>query len=183
MRPGHDSGLWEHDNEFSVTTRPTPVTPAAGQESVWDYPRPPRLERFAGSVTVELGGTTIASTDHAWRVLETSHPPTYYLPRDSFVEGVLRETSGSSWCEWKGQATYYDLVTDTRSAPRAAWTYPNPSRGFEPIAGAIAVMAALVDRCTVNGEQVVPQPGGFYGGWVTSWIVGPFKGIPGSMNW
>ena len=111
------------------------------------------------------------------------HPPTYYLPRESFAQGVLRETSGSSWCEWKGHATYYDLVTDARTAPRAAWTYPNTSPGFEPIAGVIAVMAALVDRCTVNGEQVVPQPGGFYGGWVTSWIVGPFKGIRGSMNW
>lgn len=166
-----------------MTTQPKPVRPAAGQESVWDYPRPPRLEPFAGSVTVELGGETIASTDHAWRVLETSHPPTYYLPREAFAEGVLRETSGSSWCEWKGQATYYDLLTDTRAAPRAAWSYLNPSPGFEPIAGAIAVMAALVDRCTVNGEEVVPQPGGFYGGWITSWIVGPFKGIRGSMNW
>ncbi len=163
--------------------QPRPIPPAAGQESVWDYPRPPRLEPFAGSVTVELGGTTIASANHAWRVLETSHPPTYYLPREAFTEGVLRETSGSSWCEWKGQATYYDLVTDTRAAPRAAWSYLNPSPGFEPIAGAIAVMAAHVDHCTVNGEEVVPQPGGFYGGWITSWIVGPFKGIRGSTNW
>lgn len=176
--------LWGDDrDENTVTTRPKPVRPAAGQESVWSYPRPPRLERFAGSVTVELGGTTIASTNHTWRVLETSHPPSYYLPRDAFAAGVLRETAGSSWCEWKGQATYYDLVTETRTASRAAWSYLYPSPGFEPIAGAIAVMAALVDRCTVNGEQVVPQPGGFYGGWITSWIVGPFKGISGSMNW
>jgi uncharacterized protein (DUF427 family) len=162
---------------------PKPDAPGPGQESVWDYPRPPRLEDFAGSITVELGGQVIASTTRAWRVLETSHPPTYYLPRDAFSEGVLRPTSGASWCEWKGQARYYDLVADGREAPRAAWTYPHPSRDFASIAGAVAVVAAAVDRCTVNGEQVIPQPGGFYGGWITSWIVGPFKGIPGSTGW
>ena len=166
-----------------MTTRPTPVNPGRGQESVWDYPRPPRLEPFTGSITVELGGQTVASTERAWRVLETSHPPTYYLPHDAFSTGVLREVEGMSWCEWKGQASYYDLVTDTRIAPKAAWTYLNPTPGFEPIAGAIAVMPALVDRCTVNGEDVLPQPGGFYGGWITSWVVGPFKGVPGSMGW
>lgn len=97
--------------------------------------------------------------------------------------GSLRPASGSSWCEWKGQASYYDLVTPTAVAPRAAWTYLSPTPGFTAIAGAVAVMAGLVDRCTVSGEQVVPQPGGFYGGWVTSWIAGPFKGVPGSMGW
>ena len=127
-----------------MTIRPSPVKPGPGQESVWDYPRPPRLERFVGSITVELGGKTIASTTRAWRVLETSHPPTYYLPRDAFfAEGVLRETTGSSWCEWKGQASYYDLVTEKRVAAKAAWSYLNPNPGFEPIAGAVAVMAAL----------------------------------------
>jgi uncharacterized protein (DUF427 family) len=162
---------------------PKPDPPAPGQESVWDYPRPPRLEEFTGSITVEFGGQLIASTTCAWRVLETSHPPTYYLPHDAFAEGVLRPTGGASWCEWKGQARYYDLVADARDAPRAAWTYPEPSRDFARIAGAVAVMAAAVDRCTVNGEDVIPQPGGFYGGWITSWIVGPFKGIPGSTGW
>ena len=96
---------------------------------------------------------------------------------------VLRETSGSSWCEWKGQATYYDLVTHHTSRGAGRVELPPPPLGFEPIADAVAVMAALVDRCTVNGEQVVPQPGGFYGGWITSWIVGPIKGVPGSMEW
>ncbi len=162
---------------------PTPDKPGPGQESVWDYPRPPRLEEFAGSITIELGGQRIASTERAWRVLETSHPPTYYLPASAFPSGVLREATGSSWCEWKGRAAYYDLVTDERVAERAAWTYPQPTPGFEPLAGAIAVMAAQVDRCTVNGEQVQPQPGGFYGGWITSWVCGPFKGVPGSMGW
>lgn len=162
---------------------PRPDKPLPGQESVWDYPRPPRLEEFAGSITVELGGQTIARTDRGWRVLETSHPPTYYLPRESFLDGVLRPASGSSWCEWKGQASYFDLVTDAAVAPRAAWTYLEPTGGFTAIAGALAVMAAQVDRCTVNGEQVLPQPGGFYGGWVTSTVAGPFKGGPGSLGW
>jgi uncharacterized protein (DUF427 family) len=166
-----------------MTARPTPDKPGPGQESVWDYPRPPRLETFLGSITIELGDRTIASTDRAWRVLETSHPPTYYLPPSAFVDGVLRAASGSSWCEWKGQASYYDLVTDDATAERAGWTYLTPTRGFEPLTGAVAVMAAQVDRCTVNGEEARPQPGGFYGGWITSAVAGPFKGIPGSMGW
>ncbi|OBJ55597.1 DUF427 domain-containing protein [Mycobacterium sp. 1423905.2] len=157
--------------------------PAAGQESVWDYPRPPRLEEFTGSITVELGGHTIASTRRAFRVLETSHPPTYYLPREAFTAGALRPAAGTSWCEWKGQASYFDLVTPGREAHRAAWTYERPTPPFAPLAGAVAVMAAQADRCTVNGETVIPQPGGFYGGWITSWVVGPFKGIPGSAGW
>jgi uncharacterized protein (DUF427 family) len=173
----------DEGDHLAVQPWPKPDTAGPGQESVWDYPRPPRLEEFTGSITVELGSRTVASTTRAWRVLETSHPPTYYLPHDAFAKGVLRRADGASWCEWKGQATYYDVVSDTRVAPTAAWTYLHPSRDFAPITGAIAVMAAAVDRCTVNGEQVVPQPGGFYGGWVTSWIVGPFKGIPGSAGW
>jgi len=162
---------------------PTPEPAKSGQGSVWKYPRPPRLEQFTGAITVELGGQTIASTTRAWRVLETSHPPTYYLPRECFAEGALQPVAGSSWCEWKGRASYYDVVSAKKIAPQAAWTYPLPTRGFTAITGAVAVMAALVDRCTVNGEQVVPQPGGFYGGWVTSWVVGPFKGVPGSNAW
>lgn len=162
---------------------PRPDKPRPGQESVWDYPRPPRLEEFTGSITVELGGQTIARTERAWRVLETSHPPTYYLPRECFTDGVLSPAAGSSWCEWKGQASYFDLVTPAAVAPRAAWTYLQPTRGFTAITGAVAVMASQVDRCTVNGEEVVPQPGGFYGGWINSWLAGPFKGVPGSMGW
>jgi len=166
-----------------VAGRPKPERPGPGQESVWDYPRPPRLEEFRGSITVEFGGQTVASTSTGWRVLETSHPPTYYLPADSFAPGTLQPAGGGSWCEWKGQAAYFDIVAGDRVAARAGWTYPHPTPGFEAIAGAIAVMAAAVDRCTVNGEEVSPQPGGFYGGWITSWVVGPFKGVPGSMGW
>jgi uncharacterized protein (DUF427 family) len=162
---------------------PKPDRTGPGEESVWDYPRPPRLETFAGSITIALGGETVASTERGWRVLETSHPPTYYLPRSAFRDGVLRAATGSSWCEWKGVASYFDLVTDARTASRAGWTYVHPTPEFEAIAGAVAVMAAQTDGCTVNGERVEPQPGGFYGGWVTSWIRGPFKGIPGSTGW
>ncbi len=150
---------------------------------MWDYPRPPRLERFAGRITIELGGRTIAETDRSWRVCETSHPPSYYLPADAFEPTVLRPAAGQSWCEWKGRATYFDLLTPQRTAAGAAWTYPDPTPRFRAIAGAIAVMAGAVDRCTVDGEQVVPQPGGFYGGWITSRVVGPFKGIAGSAGW
>ena len=166
-----------------MSRRPSPDAPGPGQESVWDYPRPPRLERTTALLQVELGRAVVAETRAGWRVLETSHPPTYYLPRAAFGEGVLRPAAGTTWCEWKGQASYFDLVSGTTVAPRAAWTYEDPTTGFEPIAGAIAVMAAQVDRCLVDGEVVIPQPGGFYGGWVTSAIVGPIKGIPGSMGW
>ena len=157
----------------------TPRTP----ESVWDYPRPPRVESSGEHVEVELGGLVVAASDQSWRVLETSHPPTYYLPRAAFADGALRPATGHTWCEWKGQASYLDLVAGERVAARAAWTYLSPSPGFEEIAGAVAVMPGLVDRCTVDGELVTPQAGGFYGGWITSRVTGPFKGEPGTLGW
>ena len=163
------------------TPQPEPAAP--GQESVWDYPRPPRLERTAALLEVLLGGAVIGSTREGWRVLETSHPPTYYLPRGSFVAGALRPAVGSSWCEWKGQASYLDLVSGDVVAARAAWTYEQPTAGFEELTGAVAVMAAQVDECRVDGEVVTPQPGAFYGGWITASVVGPFKGVPGSAGW
>jgi uncharacterized protein (DUF427 family) len=152
-------------------------------ESVWDYPRPPRVEPSDELVEVELGGRVVASTRTSWRVLETSHPPTYYLPRAAFEDGALRPATGRSWCEWKGQAGYFDVVAGETVAARAAWTYELPSPGFEGLAGAVAVMPGLVDRCTVDGEVVQPQAGGFYGGWITSRVVGPFKGGPGTNGW
>lgn len=163
--------------------RPRPEKPGPGQESVWDYPRPPALETSSESIEIWLGGERIAATTRSWRVLETSHPPTYYLPAEAFADGVLRPAAGSSHCEWKGQASYYDLVTAERVAPRAAWTYLDPTPRFVDLAGAVAVMAAQVDRCVVEGETVTPQPGGFYGGWITSRVVGPFKGEPGTWGW
>ncbi len=154
---------------------------------MWDYPRPPALEQTKVCITVELGGRVVARTTSAWRVLETSHPPTYYLPAEAFEPGVLREAAGASWCEWKGEASYFDLVSAGPQgevvAPKAAWTYRTPTPRFADLAGAVAVMAAAVDRCTVDDEVVLPQPGGFYGGWITSTVIGPFKGIPGSMGW
>ncbi len=161
----------------------TPVQPGPGQESVWDYPRPPRVEQSRETVEVVLGSEVVARSDASYRVLETSHPPTYYLPAAAFADGVLRPADGSSYCEWKGQATYFDLVTGSRTAPRAGWTYPTPTQGFEVIRDHVAVMPGLVDRCVVDGETVEPQAGGFYGGWVTSRVVGPFKGEPGTWGW
>jgi uncharacterized protein (DUF427 family) len=159
------------------------VKPGPGQESVWDYPRPPALEVSHETVQVVLGGEVVAETTRSWRVLETSHPPTYYLPREAFVDGALREAAGSSHCEWKGQASYYDVLGGGQVAPRAAWTYLDPTPRFVDLAGAVSVMPGQVDRCLVDGEVVQPQAGGFYGGWITSRVVGPFKGEPGTWGW
>jgi uncharacterized protein (DUF427 family) len=154
-------------------------------ESVWDYPRPPRLERTDTPIEVVLGGAAIARSERAFRVLETSHPPVYYVPPGDIVPGALERVPGQgSWCEWKGAATYLDVIGgDGRRVPRAAWTYLDPAPGFEEIRGAVAFYPALMDVCTVAGERVEPQPGGFYGGWVTSDLIGPFKGAPGTLGW
>ncbi len=164
-------------------TRPQRETPGAGQESVWDYPRPPRLEAVDARIEIVLGAVLVAATDRAMRVLETSHPPTYYVPATAFADGSLRPTAGSSFCEWKGEAAYYDVVGGARVAPRAAWTYPRPTSGFTALVDHVAVYPAAMDRCTLDGEEVRPQPGGFYGGWITSRVVGPFKGAPGTQHW
>ena len=157
--------------------------PGPGQESVWDYPRPPAVRPTAEHVQLWLGGQLVADTRAALQVLETSHPPTYYLPRAAFAEGVLRSAPGSSYCEWKGTAAYLDIVAGDRVAERAAWFYPAPSPRFAELVDHVAVYPAALDRCTVDGELVQPQPGGFYGGWITSRVVGPFKGAPGTLGW
>jgi uncharacterized protein (DUF427 family) len=131
---------------------------------------------------VELGGVVVADTRRALRVLETSHPPVYYLPQEDFAEAALEPAEGSSWCEFKGTARYLDVVGGRR-APQAAWTYPNPARGYEALAGRVAIYPALMDRVLVDGEQVRPQEGGFYGGWITARVVGPFKGPKGTSGW
>lgn len=160
-----------------------PEQPGPGRQSVWDYPRPPQVVTSSSVVVVEFDGL-IARTTSAVRVHETSHPPTWYLPRESFGAGVLHEAAGSSWCEFKGQASYLDVRSAAgRIAAGAAWTYLDPSPGFEAITGHIAVYAAAMDRITVAGVDVLPQPGGFYGGWITPDVVGPFKGGPGSSGW
>ncbi|MFE7844330.1 DUF427 domain-containing protein [Microbacterium sp. NPDC057407] len=163
--------------------RPQPQPVGAGQESVWDYPRPPRVERVARRARIELGGEVIVDTDDVVRVLETSHPPVYYLPADAFVAGALRPGEGSSFCEFKGGARYFDVAGGGQVRPRAAWTYPQPAPGYEELAGRVAVYAGQMDRCLIDDHEVEPQPGGFYGGWITPEVVGPFKGGPGSMGW
>ncbi len=160
-----------------------PERPGPGQESVWDYPRPPAVDASGESVEVWLGGVRVAASTRALRVLETSHPPTYYLPVADFTDGALRPAAGSSYCEWKGEAAYYDVVGGGVVAPGAAWTYPRPTRGFEVLLDHVAVMPGAMERCLVDGEVVTPQAGGFYGGWVTSRVVGPFKGEPGTWGW
>ena len=152
-------------------------------ESVWDYPRPPRVEPCTSVIEVVLGGEVVARTGSSLRVLETSHPPTYYLPVSAFVEGSLRPAAGTSFCEWKGTAAYLDVVGGDKVAERAAWYYPHPTEPFAALVDHVAVYAGRMDRCTVDGEVVTPQPGGFYGGWITSRVVGPFKGEPGTQSW
>lgn len=167
--------------------RPRPHPTAPGQESVWDYPRPPRLERTPQRLEIWLGGVRVADTEAtgapAFRVLETSHPPTYYLPKEAFLPGSLKRAPGGSVCEWKGEATYWTLTGGDRVAEGAGWSYERPTPAFAPLAGYVAVYAGRVDECRVGGERVTPQPGGFYGGWITSGVAGPFKGEPGSMGW
>lgn len=164
--------------------RPSDIpVPGIGQESVWDYPRPPRLERVAKPVRVEFDGATIANSSRAQRVCETASPPTYYLPRDDVDRDALQLLSRSSVCEWKGEAQYFDVMGDGRVAAGAAWCYPNPYSPFGPIAGWLSFMPAAMDACYVGDDLVVAQPGGFYGGWITPELTGPFKGEPGTGHW
>jgi len=162
--------------------RPVPDPPAPGQESVWDYPRPPRLERSDEHVVVRVGDTVVADTRRAWRVLETSHPPTYYVPRDDVDATLLEPSARRTFCEWKGRASYADLAVDGRRIPDACWWYDTPTDTFADLAGAVAFYPELV-TATVDGEEVRGVPGGFYGSWVTSRVAGPFKGAPGTEWW
>jgi uncharacterized protein (DUF427 family) len=150
---------------------------------VWDYPRPPRVEPVAKRVVVRLGGAVIADTTDAVRVLETSHPPVFYLPVASFVDGALRPAAGTTFCEFKGEASYLDVIGGTAVAASAGWYYAAPSRGFEDLRNMVALYPGRMERCEVGGEVVRAQDGDFYGGWITSEIVGPFKGAPGTWGW
>lgn len=159
------------------------MEPGPGQESVWDYPRPPRVEPTQERVHIEIAGVVLVDTVRALRVLETSHPPVYYLPRADVRAAALRAAPGTSYCEFKGTASYLDIVVGERQEPRAAWFYPAPTAGFELLADHLAVYPGRMDLCTVDGEAVRAQAGDFYGGWVTSRVVGPFKGPPGTRFW
>lgn len=164
--------------------KPVPELPGPGQESVWDYPRPPRLERTSSRITIDLAGIRIVDTTLAYRVLETSHAPTYYLPPEAFTGATLKVIRHrASYCEFKGIADYLTIEAGGRREVNAAWTYPDPSPAYAPIAGYVAVYPDRMDACYVDGEPVTAQPGGYYGGWITSKVVGPFKGGPGSLGW
>ena len=159
------------------------IEPGPGQESVWDYPRPPHVEDSSKHIQVVFAGLVIADTRRAQRVLETSHPPVYYIhPEDIRLE-FLERTDRTSWCEWKGLAGYYNITVDGMQATNAVWFYPDPQEAFSAIRDYVAFYPQKVDACYVDGEKVQPQPGGFYGGWITGDIVGPFKGEPGTMGW
>ncbi|PSJ40687.1 DUF427 domain-containing protein [Allosphingosinicella deserti] len=164
--------------------RPHPDPHGPDQESVWSYPRPPIALPTKARIMVEHGGTTIADTERAVRTLETSHPPSYYIPLADVDHTLLRAAGeGGSFCEWKGIAVYWDIVVGGSVLARVGWSYPDPSPGFAILRDHVAFYASAFDRCTVDGEAVLPQPGGFYGGWITSGVTGPFKGVPGSRGW
>jgi uncharacterized protein (DUF427 family) len=161
--------------------RPDPAGP--GQESVWTYPRPPSALVTGRLVVVELAGRVVAESARAVRVCETSHPPVFYVPRDDVAAGVLSRGQGGSFCEFKGLATYWDAEVDGLRVPAVGWSYEDPAPGYELLRGAVAFYPGRVDRALVDGEQVRPQAGGFYGGWITDEVVGPFKGEPGTLGW
>lgn len=154
-----------------------------GQESVWDYPRPPMVVPTDERVRVVHGGVVIADTRAAVRVLETSQPPAYYVPRGDVAMDRLRPSRSRSMCEWKGAASYWSIEVDETPLLDAAWSYDHPVPAFAAITGHLAFYAQRLDECWVNDEQVVANPGSFYGGWITSRVVGPFKGDPGTMGW
>ncbi|MBA2438944.1 MAG: DUF427 domain-containing protein [Acidimicrobiia bacterium] len=163
--------------------RPSRIPPGPDQESVWDYPRPPALEPVAQRIRVVLAGVTIADSIRALRVLETSHPPNYYLPPDDVDHERLHASSRRSFCEFKGVAHYWSVAAGDRVELDVAWSYPEPSVGYAALADHLAFYVAPMDECRLGDELATPQPGGFYGGWVTEAVVGPFKGVPGSMGW
>ena len=159
------------------------VEPGPGQESVWDYPRPPRLEDVEKKVKVVFNEVTLAYTTRAKRVLETSHPPVYYIPPEDIRMEHLHLAGGTSFCEWKGAARYYDVSVDGRTEERAAWSYPDPVPAYRGLKGYVAFYPSRMDACWVGGQKVEAQEGDFYGGWITPDIVGPFKGAAGTRGW
>lgn len=164
--------------------RPTVIeVPGPGQESVWDYPRPPRIEPVPQRVRVEFAGILLADSARAWRVCETSSPPVYYLPPEDVQAQYLEHYQDTSFCEWKGSASYWTVRVGDRVVEKAAWSYEVPDAGYEALRGYLAFYAGKMDVCYVGEHRVTAQPGEYYGGWITPNIVGPFKGIPGSSRW
>jgi uncharacterized protein (DUF427 family) len=163
--------------------RPKPINPGPGQESVWDYPRPPRVEDTTKQIRVIFNNLIIAYTHNAKRVLETSSPPVYYIPLKDIKTEYLLKTDKHSVCEWKGVASYYTIIVGDKKSENAAWFYPDPTPGYESIKNYVAFYPQKMDACYVDDELVKSQAGSFYGGWITSDIVGPFKGEPGTEEW
>ena len=159
------------------------IEPGPGQQSVWDFPRPPEIVSDARRVVVEFNGTVIADSVDAVRVLETSHPPVFYIPGSDTNMDALYPTLSTSWCEFKGRAAYWTVAIDERQAVDAAWGYPAPVAAYADLAGRFAFYPSRMDRCTVAGIEVQSQEGDFYGGWITPEVVGPFKGAPGTLGW
>jgi uncharacterized protein (DUF427 family) len=164
-------------------SKPERIPPGPGQESVRDYPRPPRLEDSPAHIQVIFNGVVIADTRRARRILETSHPPVYYIPPEDLRREYFFPVNRTTFCEWKGRAAYYDIRVNGKTAPAAAWYYPDPTGSYADIHDYVAVYPGRMDACLVDGERVRAQPGDFYGGWITSAIVGPFKGDPGTLGW
>ena len=177
LQAARDSWRWRG------TERPAfAPSPRYDEFSVWDYPRPPCIVPETREVVIRWGDVEVARTQRAIRVLETSHPPSFYLPWDEIARHLLKPAAGTSFCEWKGPARYWTLVEGDRRLVRIAWSYPRPLAGAEALENCVAFYASGLD-CRVDGEVVRPQPGGFYGGWITPELIGPFKGVPGSEGW
>lgn len=166
------------ETSWSIASSPAPIRSPSGTTLA-----PPALEPVEERLRIEFAGEVIAETTDGWRVLETSHPPVYYFPPEDLDDRFIESAQGSSFCEWKGRARYVDVVVGGRRLERVGWFYPEPTERFAPIADHVAFYAGPMDACHVGDEQVEPQPGGFYGGWITSRVVGPFKGGPGTMGW
>jgi uncharacterized protein (DUF427 family) len=162
---------------------PIPDATLPGQESVWSYPRPSVAQPVRDHLRVMLDGRVLAETSEGVRTIELSHPPSFYFPPQDVDRSMLVATGRSSFCEWKGDARYFDVLAGGRRIANAAWSYPAPSASFGIIRDFIAFYPGLMDECTVNGEIAVPQPGRFYGGWITFKVAGPFKGPPGTEYW
>ena len=163
--------------------RPKPIPPKPGQESVWDYPRPAILEDCDKQIEIVFNQVVIAKSDRTKRVLETSHPPSYYIPMEDIKLEYFRPTSHKTFCEWKGWCGYYAIKVNDAEVNNAAWNFFEPSPNFKEIKDHLSFYPAMMEACYVNGERVTPQPGNFYGGWITPDVVGPFKGEPGTMWW
>ncbi len=183
QRPGDLDKQREFWRSFPRKKPPNIERPLPGQESVWDYPRPPRVEAVAERVRVEFGGVAIADSTRAVRILETASPPVYYVPPEDVRMDLLHPSPGATLCEWKGLARYWTLRVGERKAPRAAWSYPEPDPHFREIKDYLAFYPSRMDECRVGERRVAAQAGDFYGGWITPNIVGPFKGEPGTEGW